>query len=109
MLLPPLRPGVEQRYLLPRLWIFTVDVRPLARVAVGTRQGRIGQIGLPTARPWENMVDLKAADLELRGQLTVFTAVASALDYHIPELFGYRAHRSGTTPGIAVRSRAKAV
>jgi hypothetical protein len=39
------------------------------------------------ARPWKNMVYFKAADLELCGQLTVFTAVVSAFDHCLSELF----------------------
>jgi len=58
-------------------------------------------IRLATARPGQDMVDLKAADLESCRELTVFTAVASTPDDRIPERVEWHAHASGNTPGSA--------
>ena len=60
-------------------------MRPFASIAVRARQRHIGHIRLATPRSRHNMVKLKAANLELGGQLTVYTALASAPDDRVPE------------------------
>ena len=77
MLLPLLCPGIEQCDPLTRYGIFPVHMRPFVGIAMRARQRHVRNLRLATLRPRQNMVDFKATDMELRRQLTVFTAVAS--------------------------------
>src|SRR5215510_8921528 len=108
MLLPSLCPGIEQCDPLTRYSIFPVNMRPFMGVAMRARQRHVRHLRLATPRPRQDMVDLKASDLELSRQLTVFTAVASTANDRVSERVDWRAHASGSTPGSAVRRRSRA-
>ena len=108
MFCPHLRPGIEERNRLAGLGIFTRNMRPFVSVALRASQSCIVQIRLSTPRSGQDMADLKAADLELSGELTIFTAVTGAADDRFSELIGERIHASVNKPGSAVRRRAKA-
>jgi hypothetical protein len=72
------------------------------------RQREIRYISQSAPGSGQNMVDLKATNLELRGQLTVFTAIARTFDHRVSEWVRTRAHASDNTPGSAARRRSKA-
>src|SRR5262252_3307998 len=105
MISPPLCSRVEQRYYLTRFRIFAIHVRPLPRVTMWACQRQIGKIRLPTLRSGQDMVDLKATNLELCRQWAVFTPVIGTSDHCISEGVGGRTHASNNTPGSAVRRR----
>jgi hypothetical protein len=105
---PPLGPGIEQRHCLSRLRILPIHVRPLPRVAMRARQREIRYLCQSTPGSGQDMVDLEATNLELRGQLTVFTAIARTFDHRISQWVRTCAHVSANTSGSAVRRRSKA-
>jgi hypothetical protein len=85
-----------------------VYMRPFVGVAMQAHQRHIRQRRLATSRPWQDMVDLKATDLQLYGQLTVFAAVASPPHDCVSQWVPSHAHASGNMPGSAVCRRSRA-
>jgi hypothetical protein len=105
---PPLGPGIEQRHRLSRLRILPLHVRPFTRVAMRARQREIRHLCPSALGSGQDMVNLKATNLELRGQLTVFTAIARTFDHRVSQWVRTHTHAPDNTSGSAARRRSKA-
>src|SRR4051794_29703829 len=74
VLSPDLRPRVEKRDLLARVWISRRLVRPFPQRTRDTRQRQVVGRGWPTGGARNNVVDVKRRFLPKLGQLTIFAA-----------------------------------
>ena len=75
---PLMATGIEQRNDLPRLGIYTGDVRSFVAIARETAQANVARDGRPCMGLCDNVVDLEWEPVSLLRNLTVFATIAGS-------------------------------